>query len=102
MPPPQHDLWRYRYDRSKSPPNRPCCPTAREAPADRLPPWETAVPTPSAGQVLLKVRYLSLEPYMRGRMDGRKSYAKPVPLGGVMNGESVATVIASQHPGYLP
>ena len=62
---------------------------------------ETAVPTPSAGQVLLKVRYLSLDPYMRGRMDDRKSYAKPVPLGGVMNGESVATVIASQHPGYL-
>src|SRR6266511_2226810 len=62
---------------------------------------ETAVPTPSAGQVLLRVRYLSLDPYMRGRMDDRKSYATPVPLGGVMKGESVATVIASKHPGYL-
>ena len=61
---------------------------------------ETTVPTPSAGQVLLKVRYLSLDPYMRGRMDDRKSYAKPVPLGGVMDGEAVATVIASHHPGY--
>src|SRR5256886_14934878 len=61
---------------------------------------ETAIPTPSAGQVLLRVEYLSLDPYMRGRMDDRKSYAKPVPLGGVMDGESVATVIASQHPGY--
>ena len=61
---------------------------------------ETAIPTPSAGQVLLRVQYLSLDPYMRGRMDDRKSYAKPVPLGGVMEGESVATVIASQHPGY--
>jgi len=61
---------------------------------------ETAIPTPSAGQVLLRVQYLSLDPYMRGRMDDRKSYAKPVPLGGVMQGESVATVIASQHPGY--
>src|SRR5271165_5502298 len=61
---------------------------------------ETAIPTPSAGQVLLRVEYLSLDPYMRGRMDDRKSYAKPVPLGGVMQGESVATVIASQHPGY--
>jgi len=61
---------------------------------------ETAVPTPSAGQVLLRVQYLSLDPYMRGRMDDRKSYAKPVPLGGVMDGESVATVIASHHPGY--
>jgi NADPH-dependent curcumin reductase CurA len=37
---------------------------------------------------------------MRGRMDDRKSYAQPVPLGGVMGGESVATVIASHHPGY--
>jgi NADPH-dependent curcumin reductase len=61
---------------------------------------ETAVPTPRAGQVLLRVQYLSLDPYMRGRMDDRKSYAKPVPLGDVMDGESVATVIASHHPGY--
>src|SRR4030095_13747974 len=61
---------------------------------------ETAVPTPGAGQVLLRVQYLSLDPYMRGRMDDRKSYAKPVPVGGVMEGESVATVVASQHPGY--
>jgi len=58
----------------------------------------TAVP-PRAGQVLLGVLYLSLDPYMRGGMDDRKSYAKPVPLGGVMDGESVATVIASHHPG---
>src|ERR1700722_11004206 len=61
---------------------------------------ETGAPTPSAGQVLLRVQYLSLDPYMRGRMDDRKSYAKPVPLGGVIQGESVARVIASQHPGY--
>src|ERR1700740_1307782 len=61
---------------------------------------ETEIPTPSAGQVLLRVEYLSLDPYMRGQMDDRKSYAAPVPLGGVMQGESVATVIASKHPGY--
>jgi NADPH-dependent curcumin reductase CurA len=61
---------------------------------------ETAIPTPSAGQVLFRVQYLSLDPYMRGRMDDRKSYATPVPLGGVMQGESVAMVVASQHPGY--
>ena len=74
-------------------------PHGRPKPSDfRL--EETAIPTPSAGQVLLRVQYLSLDPYMRGRMDDRKSYAKPVPLGGVMEGESVATVIASQHPGY--
>ena len=61
---------------------------------------ETAIPTPGPGQVLLHVQYLSLDPYMRGRMDDRKSYAKPVPVGGVMEGESVATVVASHHPGY--
>src|ERR687891_2074350 len=61
---------------------------------------ETAVPTPSASQILLRVQYLSLDPYMRGRMDDRKSYAQPVPLGGVMEGESVAVVIASKHPAY--
>jgi NADPH-dependent curcumin reductase CurA len=74
-------------------------PHGRPKPSDfRL--EETAIPAPSSGQVLLRVQYLSLDPYMRGRMDDRKSYAKPVPLGGVMEGESVATVIASQHPAY--
>jgi NADPH-dependent curcumin reductase CurA len=61
---------------------------------------ETAVPTPGPGQVLLRVQYLSLDPYMRGRMDDRKSYRPPVSLGGVMSGESVATVVASHDPGY--
>jgi hypothetical protein len=61
---------------------------------------ETPIPTPSEGQILLKVQYLSLDPYMRGRMDARKSYAQPVPVGGVMEGESVALVIASKHPAY--
>jgi NADPH-dependent curcumin reductase CurA len=74
-------------------------PEGRPKPSDfRL--EETAIPTPSAGQVLLRVQYLSLDPYMRGRMDDRKSYAQPVPLGGVMEGESVAVVVASKHPGY--
>src|SRR5499427_9947496 len=61
---------------------------------------ETPIPTPSEGQILLRVKYLSLDPYMRGRMDERKSYATPVSIGGVMEGESVATVITSRHPGY--
>src|SRR5437899_8368255 len=74
-------------------------PQGRPKPSDfRL--EETEIPTPSAGQVLLRVEYLSLDPYMRGRMDDRKSYATPVSLGGVMQGESVAVVIASKHPGY--
>src|SRR5712671_3612132 len=62
---------------------------------------ETAIPTLRAGQILLRVQYLSLDPYMRGRMDDRESYAQPTPLGDVMPGESVATVVASHHPGYL-
>jgi len=61
---------------------------------------ETAVPTPGSGQVLLHVQYLSLDPYMRERMDDRESYQPPIPLGDVMPGESVATVVASHHPGY--
>jgi len=61
---------------------------------------ETTMPAPGPGQVLLRVQYLSLDPYMRGRMDDRESYALPTPLGGVMPGESVATVIATRHPGY--
>jgi NADPH-dependent curcumin reductase len=74
-------------------------PQGRPKPSDfRL--EETAIPAPSAGQILLRVQYLSLDPYMRGRMDDRKSYATPVSLGGVMEGESVATVITSRHPGY--
>src|ERR1700747_273727 len=61
---------------------------------------ETAVPAPGPGQVLLRVQYLSLDPYMRSRMDDRESYAAPSPLGEVMPGESVATVVASRHTGY--
>ena len=61
---------------------------------------QTAIPMPGPGQVLLRVQYLSLDPYMRGRMDDRESYAAPTPLGEVMPGESVAKVITSHHPGY--
>ena len=61
---------------------------------------EVTIPTPSSGQVLLGVQYLSLDPYMRGRMDDRKSYAKPLQVGDVMVGEAVARVIASHHPDY--
>ena len=50
--------------------------------------------------MLLKVQYLSLDPYMRGRMDDRKSYAPPVKLGSVMPGESVATVVESNRDDY--
>ncbi len=61
---------------------------------------EAALPEPGAGEVLLRVLYLSLDPYMRGRMNAGRSYAKPVELGEVMTGEAIAAVLASNHPEY--
>ena len=53
---------------------------------------ETPVPTPAEGQVLLRTMYLSLDPYMRGRMSDRPSYAPPLELGEVMVGGTVSRV----------
>jgi NADPH-dependent curcumin reductase CurA len=61
---------------------------------------ETDLPDPKSGEMLLRVEYLSLDPYMRGRMEDRQSYAPSVDIGEVMPAESVATVIASKHPDY--
>jgi NADPH-dependent curcumin reductase len=61
---------------------------------------EVAIPTPGPGQFLVRVQYLSLDPYMRGRMEDRKSYAPPTKLDAVMPGESVAAVVASNHSNY--
>jgi NADPH-dependent curcumin reductase len=61
---------------------------------------DVRMPEQPQGGLLLRVLYLSLDPYMRGRMDDRKSYAKPVGLGEVMTGESVCEVIASDQAGY--
>jgi NADPH-dependent curcumin reductase CurA len=61
---------------------------------------EADIPTPGPGQILLRILYLSLDPYMRGRMDDAASYAAPVPLGGVMEGGTVAQIVTSNHPGY--
>ena len=58
------------------------------------------VPTPGAGQVLLRTLYLSLDPYMRGRMSDGPSYAAPVALGDVMVGGTVSRVEASRHAGF--
>src|SRR5690606_13467892 len=52
------------------------------------------------GQVQLRTRYLSLDPYMRGRMSDARSYAEPVPIGGVMQGETLCEVTHSRHPGF--
>src|SRR6201991_4082360 len=56
---------------------------------------EYAVPAPAAGEVLLRTIWLSLDPYMRGRMSDGPSYAQPVAVDGVMEGGTVGEVIAS-------
>ncbi len=53
-------------------------------------------------QVLVRHHYLSLDPYMRGRMNDGKSYAQPQPLDAVMIGGTVGEVVESRHPGYAP
>jgi NADPH2:quinone reductase len=58
------------------------------------------LPAPGEGQLLLATRYLSLDPYMRGRMSDAESYADPVALGDVMVGGTVCTVVESRDPGY--
>jgi NADPH-dependent curcumin reductase CurA len=61
---------------------------------------ESPVPQPGDGQVLLQTRYLSLDPYMRGRMSAAKSYAASVELGEVMVGGTVSQVVASRNPAF--
>ncbi|MFL4470572.1 NADP-dependent oxidoreductase [Tateyamaria armeniaca] len=60
------------------------------------------VPTPGPGEVLVRVHYMSLDPYMRGRMDEGKSYTANIPVGGTMEGGSVGEVIASNADGFQP
>lgn len=57
---------------------------------------EEEVPALEPGQILIKVIWLSLDPYMRGRMNDVKSYAKPLQIGDVMTGESAGVVVQSR------
>ncbi|MGO8798844.1 MAG: NADP-dependent oxidoreductase [Roseiarcus sp.] len=59
---------------------------------------EAPVPTPGPGQALVRHHYLSLDPYMRGRLSDAKSYAKPQELGAVMGGGTVGEIVASNNP----
>jgi hypothetical protein len=63
---------------------------------------EAAVPELGDGQVLVRHHYLSLDPYMRGRMNDGKSYAQPQPLDQVMGGGTVGEVVASRSPAFAP
>src|SRR5271166_5503211 len=61
---------------------------------------ERPIPSPGEGEVLLHTLYLSLDPYMRGRMNDAKSYAKPAELGAPMVGGTVSQVKASKHQAF--
>jgi NADPH-dependent curcumin reductase CurA len=60
------------------------------------------MPEPADGEVLLRTIYLSLDPYMRGRMDAAESYAAPVEVGAVMEGGTVAEVVESRDESLQP
>ena len=63
---------------------------------------EGLVPEPGTGQMLLRIVYLSLDPYMRGRMSDEASYAAPVSIGNVMVGGTVGRVVTSKLDGFAP
>src|SRR6201993_2207990 len=63
---------------------------------------EGTLEDPQSGQMLLRTLWLSLDPYMRGRMSDRKSYASPVGIGDVMVGGTVSEVVASNREGFTP
>jgi NADPH-dependent curcumin reductase len=61
-----------------------------------------ALPKPAEGEVLVKNLWLSLDPYMRGRMSQQKSYVKGVEPGDVMTGETAGEVVESKDPKFKP
>jgi NADPH-dependent curcumin reductase CurA len=73
-----------------------------EATADNFRLVEQPLAPLADGQVRVQHHYLSLDPYMRGRMDEAKSYAAPQPLGEVMIGGTVGVVVESKHGAYKP
>ncbi|MEM9432880.1 MAG: NADP-dependent oxidoreductase [Pseudomonadota bacterium] len=60
------------------------------------------IPEPGPNEMLLQTRYLSLDPYMRGRMNDAKSYAEPVKIDEVMTAQVVAQVVSGSCEGFSP
>jgi len=58
---------------------------------------ESPIPNPGPGQILVRSIYVSVDPYMRGRMNDVKSYAPPVQIGGLMGGGAVGRVLESNN-----
>ena len=63
---------------------------------------ESPAPSPKDGEVLVKNLWLSLDPYMRGRLSQAKSYVKGLEVGDVMTGETAGEVVESRHPDFKP
>lgn len=63
---------------------------------------EAPMPEPGPGQILIRTQWLSLDPYMRGRISPSANYAKGVSVGEVMQGGGVGEVVASNHPDWKP
>jgi NADPH-dependent curcumin reductase CurA len=61
---------------------------------------EVQTPTLQPGEMLVRNEWLSLDPYMRGRMNEGRSYAKPQVLGELMQGGTAGTVVESRHPQF--
>ncbi|WDR02405.1 NADP-dependent oxidoreductase [Devosia algicola] len=91
---PQSDTANRRFVLAERPKGEPTDATLR---LDTVP-----VPEPKAGQMLLRTEYLSLDPYMRGRMSDAPSYAPPVGIGEVMVGGTVSRVVSSSIEGFAP
>ncbi|HRH86752.1 MAG TPA: NADP-dependent oxidoreductase [Rubrivivax sp.] len=73
-----------------------------EPTADNFRLVEATLPELQDGQVLVRQHFMSLDPYMRGRMNEGKSYAQPQPLNAVMQGGAVGEVVASKNPAFQP
>ncbi|MCC2635747.1 MAG: NADP-dependent oxidoreductase-like protein [Ramlibacter sp.] len=73
-----------------------------EASASNFKLVEAETPALKEGEVLVRHHFLSLDPYMRGRMNDAKSYAAPQPLGQVMQGGTVGEVVESRSPKFAP
>jgi NADPH-dependent curcumin reductase CurA len=72
-----------------------------EPSADDFEVQEDTVPTPGPGEVVTRTIWLSIDPYMRGRLREEQTYAVAIQIGEVMTGETVGEVIASNHPGFV-
>jgi len=78
---------------------------ARPAGLPRAGDWEHTtepVPEPADGEMLVAIRYLSLDPAMRGWMNDGRSYIPPVGIGEVMRAFGAGEVVSSRHPGFSP